>query len=140
MSGNVSEWTWDWLALSGNVTDPTGLTGSARVKRGGDWNCIAGALRVAFRSGPARKPGSGQGFVLRGRCSKGLVGQVQIKQECVYILPRELKCFILTNHDIVTSIYYGVFGHIACGIVCTQEDTGSPMRVYSVRDDLSHHQ
>jgi len=45
MSGNVSEWCWDWDGeyLSGAQTNPVGASsGSGRVLRGGSWsNCTA---------------------------------------------------------------------------------------------------
>ena len=52
MSGNVSEWCWDWYGSysSGAQTDPTGASsGSNRVKRGGCWYDTQSA-RSAFRS------------------------------------------------------------------------------------------
>jgi formylglycine-generating enzyme required for sulfatase activity len=58
MSGNVSEWCWDWYAAYTDKpeTDPNGpSTGSDRVNRGGSWNSVAYACRSAFRDsyGPA---------------------------------------------------------------------------------------
>ncbi len=56
MSGNVSEWCWDWYGNYSNVSqsDPRGplraLTG-ARVRRGGSWTNEAPDLRSAKRSG-----------------------------------------------------------------------------------------
>ncbi len=52
MSGNVSEWCWDWYGNydSANVTDPTGApSGSGRVYRGGNWSSSAGICSVADR-------------------------------------------------------------------------------------------
>lgn len=52
MSGNVSEWCWDWRGNydSVNVTDPTGApSGSGRVYRGGNWSSSAGICSVADR-------------------------------------------------------------------------------------------
>ena len=52
MSGNVSEWCWDWRDNydSANVTDPTGApSGSGRVYRGGNWSSSAGICSVADR-------------------------------------------------------------------------------------------
>ena len=52
MSGNVSEWTWDW---SGDYpeeaqTDPTGpSTGLYRTLRGGGWNSSTRFLRISQR-------------------------------------------------------------------------------------------
>jgi len=54
LSGNVSEWTWDWYAFDypGNVSNPTGATtGSRRVLRGGSWIYVAQNARAAFRNG-----------------------------------------------------------------------------------------
>ena len=52
MSGNMSEWTWDWWASypEGQLEDPTGpvsLTG--RILRGGSWNTDASHCSVAHR-------------------------------------------------------------------------------------------
>jgi formylglycine-generating enzyme required for sulfatase activity len=60
MSGNLSEWIWDWYTVSlgtGNITNPPGPnTGTARVSRGGAYNSYsADALTVSYRSG-ARAP------------------------------------------------------------------------------------
>ena len=55
MSGNVSEWVWDWSAddysYTGNdQTDPTGVSsGVSRVLRGGSWFYSATIVRSAFR-------------------------------------------------------------------------------------------
>ena len=46
MSGNVSEWCWDW---DGRTAEPT------RVIRGGSWVSSARSVRVAVRYG--RTPG-----------------------------------------------------------------------------------
>jgi sulfatase modifying factor 1 len=56
MSGNVSEWCWDWIHdLSypiGTLTDYRGYTsGPSRVARGGNWDYTAGNATVALRSG-----------------------------------------------------------------------------------------
>jgi uncharacterized repeat protein (TIGR02543 family) len=58
MSGNVSEWCWDWFVsykeiinLAGNALNPTGpLSGTERVRRGGAWNNAAGNVRSAMRN------------------------------------------------------------------------------------------
>ena len=52
MSGNVSEWVWDWSNKypSAAQNDPTGASsGSYRVLRGGSWNSSAGLARSAYR-------------------------------------------------------------------------------------------
>jgi formylglycine-generating enzyme required for sulfatase activity len=52
MTGNVSEWCWDWYGLysSGLQTDPHGpATVTERVVRGGSWSSDAGWCRVAKR-------------------------------------------------------------------------------------------
>jgi formylglycine-generating enzyme required for sulfatase activity len=52
MSGNVSEWCWDWYAAYTDKpeTDPKGpAMGSDRVNRGGGWNNFANYCRSAFR-------------------------------------------------------------------------------------------
>ncbi|HRE59444.1 MAG TPA: SUMF1/EgtB/PvdO family nonheme iron enzyme [Candidatus Kapabacteria bacterium] len=54
MSGNVSEWCWDWYAAYTNttVTDPKGpAMGSSRVFRGGSWSSNAVSCRSAYRNG-----------------------------------------------------------------------------------------
>ena len=52
VSGNVGEWTWDWLDFySGDAADPAGpSSGSSRVLRGGSWNFNARYVRVAYRN------------------------------------------------------------------------------------------
>jgi len=60
LSGNVSEWTWDWYAFDypGNVSNPTGATtGSNRVERGGSWGSVAQSARAANRgsAGPSSR-------------------------------------------------------------------------------------
>lgn len=54
MSGNVSEWCWDYLGdyIAGYEADPLGpWTGTYRVIRDGDWATHAGGVRVAARGG-----------------------------------------------------------------------------------------
>ncbi|PKN24724.1 MAG: hypothetical protein CVU65_10980 [Deltaproteobacteria bacterium HGW-Deltaproteobacteria-22] len=56
LSGNVSEWAWDWMDNfpSGAVTDyrgPASGTGSGRVNRGGKWNNDAAQCAVAYHNG-----------------------------------------------------------------------------------------
>ena len=69
MSGNVSEWCWDWGAdySSASQTDPTGASsGSYRMGRGGGWvNNLAEYVRSACRGGsnPYYRNGS-RGFRL----------------------------------------------------------------------------
>jgi formylglycine-generating enzyme required for sulfatase activity len=54
LSGNVSEWTWDWYATpypTGTVTDYHGpASGIRRVRSGGDWYNPASGCAVAYRS------------------------------------------------------------------------------------------
>ena len=53
MSGNVSEWCYDWFKEYTDTcfTNPTGpKNGKNKIKRGGHWNDSAKAARVAFRS------------------------------------------------------------------------------------------
>ena len=56
MTGNVSEWCWDWFDEYYWVSpgsDPRGpSSGSYRVSRGGGWNCLAGGCRVSDRGWP----------------------------------------------------------------------------------------
>ncbi|MCL2381795.1 MAG: SUMF1/EgtB/PvdO family nonheme iron enzyme [Treponema sp.] len=55
LSGNVSEWCWDWFApyasmvsLVNNPSGPAG--GTERVRRGGAWNNAAGNVRSVVRN------------------------------------------------------------------------------------------
>ena len=55
MSGNVSEWVWDWYDsrayAGGAATDPVGpASGSERVVRGGSGCCEPQYARVARRA------------------------------------------------------------------------------------------
>jgi len=58
MSGNISEWCWDWFDSykntnpAGNpLNNPTGpTTGAERVRRGGAWNNAAGNVRSVVRN------------------------------------------------------------------------------------------
>jgi len=51
MSGNVSEWCWDWHGIyPGTVSNPVGPgTGSGRARRGGSWGDGAQDARAAER-------------------------------------------------------------------------------------------
>jgi formylglycine-generating enzyme required for sulfatase activity len=67
MLGNVSEWCSDWYDAypSGNVSDPKGpISGTLRVKRGGDCYSVPGEVRSAKRESydPGSKPPTGFGF------------------------------------------------------------------------------
>ncbi|MCL2215277.1 MAG: SUMF1/EgtB/PvdO family nonheme iron enzyme, partial [Treponema sp.] len=59
MSGNVSEWVWDWFAsykdsyysTSAAARNPMGPdTGTERVRRGGGWSNAAGNVRTVVRN------------------------------------------------------------------------------------------
>ena len=53
MSGNVSEWCYDWYGSASDtpVTDPVGASsGSYRVYRGGSWYNSASIASVSFRN------------------------------------------------------------------------------------------
>ena len=56
MSGNVSEWCWNWYTYSYNAeteggSDPTGASsGSRRVLRGGGWNDNSDLCAVPCRN------------------------------------------------------------------------------------------
>lgn len=71
MSGNVSEWCWDWHEnyTTENQTDPMGpASGAFRVLRGGNWASPAVRLRSAarYREFPSNRS-SAQGIrVVRG--------------------------------------------------------------------------
>jgi formylglycine-generating enzyme required for sulfatase activity len=55
MSGNVSEWCWDWLGaykdLPNPAVNPRGPTsGDQRIRRGGAWSNAVGNVRVVVRN------------------------------------------------------------------------------------------
>ena len=59
MSGNVSEWVWDWYGnySSASATNPKGASsGSYRARRGGSWSDASSSATVTYRDGnsPAR--------------------------------------------------------------------------------------
>ena len=52
MSGNVSEWVWDWFGTYPSIaeTDPVGASsGFFRMARGGSWHFLAEGLRSTGR-------------------------------------------------------------------------------------------
>lgn len=54
MSGNVSEWCWDWYGSYGSAsaTNPKGASsGQYRVRRGGSWSDASTATSVTYRDG-----------------------------------------------------------------------------------------
>ena len=54
MSGNISEWTWDWYGTypAGTVTDYRGAdSGTIRILRCGSWYDLASGCTVAIRNG-----------------------------------------------------------------------------------------
>jgi formylglycine-generating enzyme required for sulfatase activity len=64
MSGNVSEWVWDWIDFTTPPAgaDPLGpATGAGRVLRGGSWGESEFGVRVALRDGchPERRFNNG---------------------------------------------------------------------------------
>ncbi|MCR4939722.1 MAG: formylglycine-generating enzyme family protein, partial [Treponemataceae bacterium] len=54
MSGNVSEWIWDWYGnySSASATNPKGSSsGSYRGRRGGSWSDAPSSITVTYRDG-----------------------------------------------------------------------------------------
>ncbi len=54
MSGNVSEWCWDWYGSYGSAssTNPKGASsGQYRARRGGSWSDASTATSVTYRDG-----------------------------------------------------------------------------------------
>ena len=74
MTGNVSEWCWDWYGTpygQPTNTNPTGpAAGSYRVLRGGYWNVNAVGARCANRL--SNYVPSGASYALGFRCVRGL--------------------------------------------------------------------
>ena len=68
MSGNVSEWVWDWFGTYPSMaqTDPTGpAAGDFRMARGGSWNYAPADTRSAVRFVfPPNRRGETNGFRL----------------------------------------------------------------------------
>jgi uncharacterized repeat protein (TIGR02543 family) len=63
MSGNVSEWCWDWFDANyykiNLLPDPTGpATGTDRIRRGGSWNHGSANIRPIARLTAPPAPGS----------------------------------------------------------------------------------
>lgn len=70
MSGNVSEWCWDWYGAfsSSNQINPRGSSsGTGRVHRGGNWSSLAGSCRATYRgrNDPAQRDNSGGFRIVR---------------------------------------------------------------------------
>ena len=63
MSGNVSEWVWDWYGPydTDTIGDPDGpSTGEARVHRGGSYKTEEDGIRVAARASASPHSSSGE--------------------------------------------------------------------------------
>jgi formylglycine-generating enzyme required for sulfatase activity len=61
MSGNVSEWCWDWHGSyrAGSQSNPVGPSlGTFRVLRGGDWTIPAVNVQLVYRGGSYIPPSS----------------------------------------------------------------------------------
>ena len=63
MSGNVSEWVWDWYGPfdTETVTDPAGpQSGTERVQRGGSYKTKEDGIRVAARASTSPQSSNGE--------------------------------------------------------------------------------
>ena len=125
MSGNVSEWCYDWYGSYSSTaqTDPVGLTqGTNRVLRGGDYNSKDVNCRVSYRSclwPDARSIGHVGLRLAKSATSEG----VPTEQE-VSVATGEVV-YMTDNRATISGTVYGTDKDVVCGII------------YGTSDDLS---
>ena len=60
MSGNLSEWCWDWYGkdyyMESEKSNPTGPNGTSHVIRGGNFGLAESSIQVASRSSTYKLP------------------------------------------------------------------------------------
>ncbi len=112
MSGNISEFCWDWYDSYWNITqlDPPGpQEGSQRIVRGGNWQDQAYGCRVVKRS--AFVPYAGNRFIgfrlCRSKSNMARVGGGTFNNGVANVT---LSGFLLSKYEVTQSSYTSIMG------------------------------
>ena len=125
MSGNVSEWCYDWYGSYSSTaqTDPVGLTqGTNRVLRGGDYNSKDVNCRVSYRS--CLWPDASSIGHVGLRLAKSATSEGVPTEQEVSVVTGEVV-YMTDNRATISGTVYGTDKDVVCGII------------YGTSDDLS---